>query len=150
MVLRRLVAAAAVCWATHASAESPPFGTYGVAVASRSRQADVQLSDDKSRKYADQLESGAGQKVNFAGHFVLAVWGCGASCVMGAAIDATTGVVSWLPFTVCCWSRDVTEPLEFRADSRLLVVHGSRNEEGSGTHDYLFNGHTFSLLPAKG
>lgn len=67
---------------------------------------------------------------------------------MAAAIDAKTGVVSWLPFTVCCWDIQVTEPLEFRPDSRLLIVHGSRNEQGAGSdvHFYDFQGAQFRLL----
>ena len=141
--------AASVCSATQASAEFPSYGAYNVPVALGGERADVDLSSAKSRQYADQLESAGGQPVNFAGHYVLAVWGCGASCVMGAAVDATTGGVFWLPFTVCCWPRDVVEPLEFRPDSRLLVVHGSRDEEGSGTHEFVFDGHAFTLLPAN-
>jgi len=67
---------------------------------------------------------------------------------MAAAIDAKTGAVFWLPFTVCCWDIHVTEPLEFRPDSRLLIVHGSRNEQGAGSdiHFYDFQGTQFRLL----
>ncbi|HEY1151365.1 MAG TPA: hypothetical protein VGF27_22490 [Pseudoduganella sp.] len=94
------------------------------------------------------LRASEGRRANFAGHFVLATWGCGASCVMGAAIDARTGDVHWLPFTVSNWGFDVSQPLEFRRDSRLLVVHGSRDERGSGdeTSYYLFDHGKFHEL----
>ncbi|HAF21422.1 MAG TPA: hypothetical protein DCK93_00685, partial [Blastocatellia bacterium] len=35
------------------------------------------------------------QKPNFAGHYILTSWGCGAECVMGAVIDARTGKAYW-------------------------------------------------------
>ena len=61
----------------------------------------------------------------------LASWGCGASCVMGAAIDAKTGVVTHLRFTISNWPLDVTEPLGYKPASSLLIVRGSRNEKGA-------------------
>lgn len=110
--------------------------------------AKARLSDVKSRQYAANLRSVEKGPVNFAGSGIFAIWGCGASCVMGASVDARTGNVAWLPFTVCCWSTDIPEPLEFRADSRLLVVHGSRDETGPGSavHYYTFDGKKFSEL----
>ena len=65
---------------------------------------------------------------------------------MAAAIDAKTGAVSSLPFTVSNWPLDVTEPLDYKPNSRLLIVHGSRNEKGNGTYYYEFLGHSFKLL----
>jgi hypothetical protein len=68
--------------------------------------------------------------------------------VSSVVIDAKTGRVTWLPFTVCCWDVDVQEPIEFRRDSRLLVVHGSRNEEGGGTYYYALDKDSFKLVKA--
>ena len=66
---------------------------------------------------------------------------------MAAAIDARSGAVTWLPFTVCCWALDIMEPLDYRLDSQLLVVHGMRNEKGgSGTHYYRLTDSKFLLL----
>ena len=96
--------------------------------------------------YEKILRATEGRKPNFAGHYVLTSWGCGASCTMSAAIDTGTGTVSWLPFTVCCWAPEIAEPLQFRADSRLLIVHGSRNEHGGGVHYYTIEGGQFSEL----
>ncbi|TWI63667.1 hypothetical protein IP91_03639 [Pseudoduganella lurida] len=85
--------------------------------------------------------------VNFAGRFVLTTIGCGASCVLTAALDKQTGAVTWLPFTICCWDLAISEPLEFRRDSALLIVHGQRNEEGgAGPHYYRINGGQFEEL----
>ncbi|WP_145650516.1 hypothetical protein [Pseudoduganella lurida] len=85
--------------------------------------------------------------MNFAGRFVLTTIGCGASCVLTAALDKQTGAVTWLPFTICCWDLAISEPLEFRRDSALLIVHGQRNEEGgAGPHYYRINGGQFEEL----
>lgn len=95
--------------------------------------ARIRLQGPKSHLYATRLRMASRQPVNFAGRYILATWGCGASCVMGAAIDAETGSVRWIPFTVCCWNLEITEPLAYRRDSRLLVVHGSLDEKGAGS-----------------
>jgi hypothetical protein len=68
---------------------------------------------------------------------------------MSAAVDTRNGTVSWLPFKVCCWDADVDEPLQFRPDSRLLIVHGSRNEQGSGVHYYKLEGRQFVEIAAE-
>jgi len=116
------------------------------ATGSTGRTGKVQLVDAKSREFASVLRNAARRKPNFAGHYVLASWGCGASCTMSAAIDAKTGAVTWLPFTVCCWEANIQEPLEFRRNSHLLIVHGSRDEQGSGIHYYKFDGRQFSQI----
>lgn len=126
----------------------PRFADFQVAHESREPSAAVKLDDEKSRRFATRLKMFARRPPNFAGHFVLASWGCGASCVLSAAIDARTGEVSWVPFTVCCWPARVNEPLDFHLDSRLVVVHGSRDERGSGTYYYSFNGKSFDLVQA--
>jgi hypothetical protein len=110
--------------------------------------ADIHLQGAKSHRYASRLRIASRQPVNFSGRYILATWGCGASCVMGAAIDAKTGSAAWLPFTVCCWNLEIMEPLEFRHNSRLLIVHGSLNEKGAGSevHYYDFDGQRFVLI----
>lgn len=110
------------------------------------KSVEAKLADKQSRQYSSILRTASHHPVNFAGRYVLATWGCGASCVMGAAVDAKTGTVIWLPFTVCCWTPEIVEPLEFRLDSRLLVVHGNLNESGAAgdVHYFDFNGHHFA------
>jgi hypothetical protein len=57
--------------------------------------------------------------------------------------------VVMLPFTVSDWPSDVTEPLDFRKDSCLLIVHGRRHETARGTFFYRFDGKQFKLLDAS-
>ncbi|GAB2870228.1 hypothetical protein GCM10027277_44390 [Pseudoduganella ginsengisoli] len=108
--------------------------------------AQVRLADARSRQYASVLRAGVKGAPNFAGHYFLVTWGCGASCITGAAIDAGTGNVTWLPFTVCCWPLQISEPLAFRRDSNLLVTHGALNEMGdsSAMHYHVLENGKFS------
>ena len=53
---------------------------------------DVQ-SDSRSRTYRTVLRGWATEKPNFAGHYILATWGCGTGCTQVAIIDAITGKV---------------------------------------------------------
>ncbi|MEM5437118.1 hypothetical protein [Paraburkholderia diazotrophica] len=112
------------------------------------KQARLKLTTAETRRYATQLREVQKHPVDFAGHFVMASWGCGAGCVTAAAIDVRTGAVTMVPFTVSDWPLDVTEPLSFRKDSCLLIVRGSRNEKGRGTYYYRFDGKYFRLLKA--
>ncbi|MEN3328644.1 MAG: hypothetical protein V7638_3451 [Acidobacteriota bacterium] len=106
----------------------------------------------EDRSYRTRLTEAAQETPNFAPHYILTAWGCGAGCLMGAVIDANTGKVYWFPHTICCWNeiqRDNKFSLiEFRINSRLVVFSGVRNEaEGDqGTHFYEFDGNRFKFI----
>lgn len=68
-----------------------------------------------ARTYRTRLREGAAKGPNFAGHFTLVSWGCGASCQDWAVVDARTGQVSE-------WMIRTTVGAEFRRESRLLLV----------------------------
>lgn len=131
-----------------ASDNVPNFKDYSVTPETTHAQASAKLTTAQTRRYATQLREAQKHPVDFAGNFVMASWGCGAGCVMAAAINATTGAVTMLPFTVSDWPLDVTEPLSYRKDSSLLVVRGCRSEKGKGTYYYNFDGKRFRLLKA--
>ena len=93
-------------------------------------------------------------KPNFAGRFILVTWGCGAQCVMGAAIDTATGKVYPLPHTACCWGFDTDEhfaPVEARTGSQLIVLRGARDERknDNGAHYYRFENGRFKHLRSE-
>lgn len=131
------------------AADKPPrFQDYVAAPETLAHPHKVVIAGKRSREFASVLREAASGPPDFAGHYILASWGCGAGCIMAAAIDEKTGDVIWLPFTVCCWPLDVSEPLEFKIDSRLLIVRGSRNEKGKGIYYYLLQNQKFTLLAA--
>ncbi len=99
--------------------------------------------------FRTRIARAARQKANFAGHYVLAYWGCGASCVTGAVINKLNGQIIPLPFSVCCATPKSAsfKSIEFRLTSRLIVFAGLRNEEKPmGAHFYEFNGTGFNFL----
>ena len=134
---------AAVALPITGAASPQVFGSYPAHVARVARRAPLQFRSALSRRYRTDLQEAATGPVNFAGHYVLTSIGCGAGCVQVAAIDVGAGSVTWLPQTVCCWPLAMTEPLEYRRDSRLLIVYGALNEKGAGMHIFVFDGQRF-------
>lgn len=98
-------------------------------------------SDPRSRAYRTQLRGWAAEKPNFAGHHILATWGCGTSCTQVALIDARTGKVFHPLGVRLNYAANVdvdllddapSSPrradfgaLRYRADSRLLILFGT-------------------------
>ena len=123
----------------------PKFEDYRVTEQYKGKNAKPILTRDDVR-FRTRIREGALEKVNFAGHYVLTTWGCGASCVMGVLIDARTGRVYWLPMKVCCGPLEVENPLDYRVDSRLIIFTGSPDEEKQGVYYYKFEGNRFVLL----
>jgi len=128
----------------------PRFSDYSVSETHIGQNASIVLKRD-DMMYRSRLREAAKEKPNFAGHFIIAAWGCGAQCLMGAVINAKTGRVNWIPHTTCCWGTEVDErfePIEFRLNSRLIVFSGLRDEkEGDdGAHLYKFENGRFVYL----
>ena len=102
----------------------------------------LRSADD--RLFRTRLREAARRRPDFAGHYVLARWGCGAMCQSVEIIDVRSGRVIWTPGSICCWTtRDNSiEPVRFRPDSSLLILTGLRNEkEGdNGAHYYRIEG----------
>lgn len=128
----------------------PTFDDCSVTIEHKRTTPRVRFSDAVERQYQTVIRDAAKGPIDFAGHYILATWGCGSSCVMAAAIDAKTGRVTSLPFTVSDWPLEVTEPLSYHATSCLLVVRGSRNESAEhGTYYYTFDGKAFQLRASE-
>ena len=142
-------AAVAALLCGRAQAAAPAFERYPVSGHYTKPAAAPRLAQPRDREYRSALKEAARQPVNFAGQYVLTTIGCGASCIMLAALDAKTGRVSWLPFTLCCWAPSVDEPVLFKADSDLVILHGQRNEAGkTGPHYFRLVGGRFVKVGA--
>lgn len=138
----------AAAYVEGATSSAPTFGEYYVPVAELKTSAKPKLVSSQDREFRTRIAEASRQRVNFAGHYVLSSFGCGASCVMSFALDKKSGEVAWLPFTVCCWD-DVkadAEPISYKKDSRLLVITGSRNEQGKGVYYYKLKNTEFVLI----
>ena len=122
------------------------------------------LSDPRSRSYRTQLRGWATEKPNFAGHYILATWGCGTGCTQIAVIDAASGKV-FHPAGVRTTSvadvdaelldtDDNPSPrradfgsLRYRAESRLLVLFGTpERKENRGISYYVWEDDTMKRI----
>ena len=137
-----------------AQADAPRFEDFPAGKIYQGPTAPLRLTRN-DRAFKARLQWAAKHlKPNFAGHYILTTWGCGAECLMGAVIDAKTGKVYWWNFSICCWAPsngDKFSPIDFRLDSRLIVFSGLRNEkEGDdGAHFYLFEDGRFVATAAQ-
>ena len=137
------VAAAALALAAQtlaALADGPPkFADYPVKVYA-GKTAKPRLVTPDLRDRREMFEAAASdEKVNAAGRYIVVKLPCGSACAAPTLLDARTGKIIEL-FTVSGWHEipDDFDPVISRADSRLIVFRGARNEAGIvGNHFYL-------------
>ena len=124
------------------------FGDYPVAEKFNGRVAPVKISGSQARKFRSALKEDAKVGVNFAGHYIISTWGCGTDCRELAIIDARTGAVYFTPSLLLVVGEmgQNEDRLQFRKNSRLLIIVGSRNEEGNGKYFYLWKNNRLQLI----
>jgi len=110
--------------------KDPAFNSYRVRI-EKVRAKSINFRNNAgARSFRTRLSEALADGVNFAGHYVIAGWGCGTGCISGAIIDAHTGVVYWpLPLNALgVWydgDKYADDPVAYRKNSRLLVISGS-------------------------
>ncbi len=118
-------------------ADAPRFADYRVArYTGKPARPDVR-SHPRSRLFRTELREAAAAGPNFAGHYRLASWGCGAGCFQWAIVDVKSGRVFHPANLASTDHVNVEEALyeggiqavHTRPDSRLLVVVGGINED---------------------
>jgi hypothetical protein len=135
----------------------PKFADYPAPAMTIRRPAAPVLAGREARAYRTMLRDGAKKGPNFAGRFTLVAWGCGASCVYFAVVDALTGRVTFDPRVRTLDASHAAfsdgagadgEPFRFRRDSRLLITLGAPNEDQArdGAGFYEWAGGRFRLL----
>ena len=100
--------------------------------------------DHDQQMFAPSSERGAKAEVQFAGHYTVPQFGCGAGCSAFAVVDSITGKVydgfaiadlphQWLE------KQPGDQPLriQFVPSSRLLKINGCPNESDCGYDDYV-------------
>lgn len=122
----------------------PKFSAFPAQSVYRGRNAQPIIRSEFDKAFMTRILDTEHQPVNFSGEYVLSAWGCGTNCLMGVAVNARTGNVVALPGSICCWDGD-GEKLIYRQDSRLIVMTGLINEEGThGAHFYELRGDEFT------
>jgi hypothetical protein len=144
---------------TGADAQTPQFKDYPITDIYTGRNAPVKLVTKDDKMFRTRLRELGKDKVNFAGRYIIGAIGCGAECLTFAVIDAKTGRVFHVPFSVCCWfDSESADPVEdafyFKIDSNLIIFYGLLNEDQKrfGTYFYKFDNGKFTeikYLPAK-
>ena len=111
----------------------PEFKDYSIAKMFSGTAHPAILATPLDRKYRMAIRESVSKGVNFAGHFVVADWGCGTGCRQFVVVDAETGIIYDPPFAEVdyhypkegdadwwCYS----DLLNYRKDSALLIVEG--------------------------
>ena len=117
------------------------------------KPAAVKLITKKARMNRTVLREGAAGGPNFGGHYTVVTWGCGSSCVQFAIVDAISGNVYFPSFYVAVGVgsdqdyEHIPEPLQYKLDSKLLMVTGNLNEaEKGGVYYYKWDNSRLTLI----
>jgi hypothetical protein len=121
--------------------DAPRFKDYPAKIFSGKNAAPNLRSDSKTKMYRSRLAQWAKEKPNFAGHYILAYWGCGTDCTQIAIIDAKTGKIYHPTGITANVAVNVhyellkdgdfwhgSGAIKFRPDSRLLILIGIPEE----------------------
>jgi hypothetical protein len=138
------------------AAPRPKFTNYPVKEIYKGKPAAPILSKSQ-RRYRTMIREGAKSKVDFAGHYTVPLFGCGAGCSGFYLVDSVTGkvydgfTVADLPFSYFEKpGNENTMRIEYHACSRLLQVNGCPNETNCGFYDYVMvDGVGLKLLRKK-
>jgi hypothetical protein len=78
---------------------APRFADYPVAKVSHMRVAKPKIpeswDEDPRLRFQDSVHDDS--RANFAGHYFVAIWGCGSTCVWGGIVEAKSGRIIELP-----------------------------------------------------
>jgi hypothetical protein len=110
------------------------------------------LTTAGQKAYRTLIREWAAKGPNFAGHYALAQWGCGAGCLQIAVVDLKTGAVYEGPFgalrkaTMCLEGTPEAPGIAFQRESALLVLKGCPDFKNCGAYYYQWTGSEFKLL----
>ncbi|MRV76001.1 hypothetical protein GJ700_30235 [Duganella sp. FT92W] len=140
---------------------APRFASYPVPVYTGANAAPKLNADDRTRMYRTRIREWSREKPNFAGHYILATWGCGAECVQITIIDAMTGTVFHPDGVTLNAANNIEDALfdgkprwpnagslKFKPDSQLLILFGMPEEDSKrrGISYYRWHNNKLSLL----
>ena len=154
----------------------PKFEDYPVQEASPSTLHPPIILKPEHRRYRTRIREGVakgwgvwvngewgneqhGPGPNFAGHYIVIIWGCGTGCIMMAMCDGKSGTVYnppistgglALPMLVFPNTVGGAPQMEYRKDSRLMIIkatpHFDRPESLPYTFYYLWQDTHWKLL----
>jgi hypothetical protein len=133
--------------------DAPHFTDYHISISPVQGSPQLNLkSNPIAKTYRTVLRQEMAQGPNFAGHYRVAIWGCGSSCAMFAVVNLKTGRVITAERTgrtsavffgiddqkMFPDSQSESGLFGFRKDSRLLAVVGDLDEDESREGAFYF------------
>ncbi len=119
----------------------PQFHDYPAPKTLISRPAAPRIVSRRDRQFRSVIMEASRAGPDFAGHFKVAVWGCGMGCVEFAIVDGLDGTVYDPPISAFAAGDDKGFVKDFgvhyRVDSRLLKVVGCPNEMDCAKRNYV-------------
>ncbi|MFH5254205.1 hypothetical protein ACGTRS_23515 [Burkholderia semiarida] len=127
-------AGAAPAAAAAAACASPAFDRYPASAGARAPRKPAgapRFAGSEARRYRTVIRDAFAQPANFAGHYRVAIWGCGTDCRNFAILDKNTGATYTMPGVkaVSGVMGNGDERVDFRVGSRLLIVAGCFNDD---------------------
>jgi hypothetical protein len=132
-------------------AKAPTFGGYPTRTHEEISTASLDLeSNPIAKTYRTVLRREMAEGPNYAGHYRVAIWGCGASCAMFAVVNLKTGnVITANGFTTVIGAHLLADDFlpgtksdgwgfRYENGSSLLVVLGEIDEDESRDGAYYF------------
>ena len=147
MIRNTLIASILTGLSTISFADSlPEYKDYPASVYT-GKTAKLKMNNDTAKSFKTRLSAALKGEPEFAGEYVMAVWGCGTSCIMQTFVSKRTGQVVEQGFGSEL-GQNVTGT---RPDSRLLITHGIEydndyNETGEYDFYYVFENGKFKLI----
>jgi len=141
-----LLGAGAPAYADPPPNAAPQFSDYPITrddLARTGVHPKVRLNSPLARRYTTVIHQEFTQPPNFSGHFRVARWGCGTDCRNFAVLDQNTGSTFTLPGVeeIAGVMGNDEERVDFRPDSRLLIISGCINDgTAPGKFYYLWTG----------
>src|SRR5580704_10775914 len=126
-------------------ASRPSFKDFPAKEVFQGKPAAPRLVTRGERMFQTRIRNGADNPVEFAGHYTLPRWGCGAGCSAFVIVDSTTGRIYDVPFSLVDlpypWmekhSEEPHDRMSFQPDSRLIKFDACLNEADCGFYDYV-------------
>ncbi len=146
---------------------APKFSDFPAKTMFKGKPAPVRIEGRKARMFRTVLRQGAKEGPNFAGHYTVVVWGCGADSFSLAVVDARNGKVYFPPFgcitlaggydALSIEGKEADNPA-YRRESDLLIFAGAEDTPSLKPEDrsvqfWVFRNGRFDLvysIPAPG
>lgn len=126
---------------------SHSFGDYSVAVYHGSAAKPNFRSKAGSERFKTRIREGIDAGVNFAGHYAIVVFGCGAGCSLGFLVDVKSGRIFDFPLG---GEKNYSLSLDYRKNSRLLNarwIDGMGDDKPTCVRQaFVLNGNVFKLI----